>query len=120
MFEQLKEFGAAYIVFMVLVGVVFVMDAVVIVNVLTKRKKELTDYAEFMIKFTKIIMLAAIGAYFILQTLDDGLLYSVKVFKIVIGVMAVLDAAASLFVKLKFRYDRIHGVAVKPEEKDLM
>lgn len=120
MFEQLKEFGAAYIVFMVLVVVVFFMDAFVIVNVLTKRKKDLTDYAEFMIKFTKIIMLAAIGAYFILQTLDDQILYSVKVLHIVIGVMALLDAAASLFVKLKFRYDRINGVTVKPEDKDMM
>ncbi len=120
MFEQLKEFGAAYIVFMVLVVVVFFMDTFVIINVLTKRKKELTDYAEFMIKFTKIIMLAAIGAYFILQTLDNQLLYGVKVLHIVIGIMALLDAAASLFVKLKFRYDRVHGVAIKPEEKDLM
>ena len=64
MFEQLKEFGAAYIIFMVLVVVVFFMDAFVIVNVLTKRKKDLTDYAEFMIKFTKIIMLAAIVTRF--------------------------------------------------------
>lgn len=120
MFAQLKEFGAAYIVFMVLIVIVFLMDAFVIVNVLTKHRKEITDYAEFMIKFAKIIMLAAVGVYFILQTLDDNLLYSVKVLHIVIGVMALVDSAASLAVKLKFRYDRVNGVAVKPEEKDLM
>ena len=120
MFAQLKEFGAAYIIVMVLVVIVFILDAISIIKCLTTKRDTLTDYAEFMVKYAKIFMLAIFGAYFILQTLDDKILTSVKVLHIIIGVLALIDAVASLIVKLKYRYARVNDKRVDPKEKDLM
>lgn len=117
MIEQLKEFGTAYIVVMIMVAVVFIMDAVSIVRCLVYRRDELTDYAEFIIKYAKIFMLIGVGAYLILQTLDDKILPSVKALHIILGVLAVIDGGVSLFVKLKYRYERINGKANIPKDK---
>lgn len=102
MFEQLKEFGAAYIVAMALVAVIAVIDAVSVIHCLTKHREDLHDYAEVMIKYTKIIVIALMGVYFILQTLDDKILTSVKILHIAVGIIAVADSAVCFYVKRKF------------------
>lgn len=104
MFEQLSEFGAAYIVMMILVIVVFIMDTVAIIGVFTKHKDSLSDYAEFMLKYGKIVMLFLLGAFFILQTLDTKIITSVRILHIVIGIIAIIDSIVSLVIKLKFNY----------------
>lgn len=104
MFEQLSDFGTAYIVMMILVIIVFIMDTIAIIGVFTKHKDSLTDYAEFMLKYAKIFMLFLLGAYFILQTLDTKIITSVRILHIVIGIIAIIDSVISLVIKLKFNY----------------
>lgn len=102
MLEQLKEFGTAYMVGMALVIIVAVIDVISAVHCFKKHPEDLHDYAEVMIKYGKIIVIAMLGVYFILQTFDSRILPSVKALHIAIGVIAIADSAAGLFIKLKF------------------
>lgn len=102
MLEQLKEFGAAYMVGMALVVIVAVIDVISDVHCFKKHPEDIHDYAEVMIKYSKIIVIALLGVYFILQTFDSRIIPSVRALHIIIGVIAVADSAVSLFIKLKF------------------
>ena len=104
--SQLLEFGAAYIIIMAAVILSAVLDAVSIYRCLTSHREDLTDYAEFMIKYTKIFMMFLFGAYFIIQTFDERLTFAVKAVHIAVGLIAAADGIAGLIVKHKFKYKK--------------
>lgn len=97
-------FGWMYEAILVMLFLVSAVDAVSIVKSLKSGGKELKEYAQLCIKYLKILMCIFAGGFFLLiaatYTEYDT---ATRAIHGVLGVLLLLDAAVSLWLKLKYR-----------------
>lgn len=96
------SYGWAYELILFLLAAGFVIDLVSIIKTLRGSLEDKKEYAELCVKYLKILMYIFAGAFFIIIALTYGLDPASSAIHGVLGVLLLLDAAVSLFIKLKY------------------
>ena len=96
------EMGWAYEVIMFMLFLVFVVDAVSIVKCLKSGKEEITEYAELCVKYLKILLCIAAGAFFMYVALTKGYDAVTSGIHAALGIMMLADAFVCLILKIRF------------------
>lgn len=98
------SFGWMYELILVMLFAVTVVDAVSIIKCVKGGLEELKEYAELCVKYLKILMCLFAGVFFIIvavrYTEYDGITRAIHG---VIGILLLIDAAVSLYIKIKYR-----------------
>ena len=101
---NLISFGWMYELILVMLFAVTVVDAVSIIKCFRGGREEIKEYAELCVKYLKILMCFFAGIFFIIVAVGyteyDG---ATRAIHGVIGVLLLIDAAVSLFIKIKYR-----------------
>lgn len=98
------SYGWAYDVVLFMLFLVAAADAISMVKCFKSGEGELREYAHLCVKYLKIIMLLTAGVFFVYvcaaYTSYDGITRAIHG---ILGVMLLVDAAAGLILKIKYR-----------------
>lgn len=98
------SFGWMYEIILVLLFGVTVVDAVSIIRCFKGGLEEIKEYAELCVKYLKILMCIFAGVFFVIVAVSyteyDNITRAIHG---ILGGLLLIDAAVSLFIKIKYR-----------------
>lgn len=94
------SYGWWYEIILVLLSLVVIVDSVSIFKTMSGGLEDKREYAELCVKYLKILMCVAAGGFFLLVALTYGYDRLTSAIHGILGSMLILDALASLVIKL--------------------
>ncbi|MCH5193309.1 MAG: hypothetical protein J1F11_05055 [Oscillospiraceae bacterium] len=98
----LNEVGTIAGLVIISLYIAVIMDGFVMFNIMIREVADAKEYAAAVLKWTKIIVLYAAGAFMLLYVIDGQVSFYIKVTEGVLSLLLFADAILSTIIKSKY------------------